>query len=130
MKKKIFLLLALALGVALYIPESRARIWEVVKPVTYPFLGWITQGELDRIATDLVDYEDKYFKFPEAREFDEWMDERYADPNLTRDAWNTPYRLRAGSRTTYYVISAGPDQEFGTDDDLQARLVLPATRRR
>lgn len=121
---KVFLLLLLALGVGLYLPESRAKIWRVVRPVTFPFYSWMTEGEMNRIADDLYDYEETYRQFPGPRGFDAWMDDRYEDPTLTRDSWDTRYRLQPGSRGTFRVVSAGPDREFDTDDD----LVIVGTR--
>lgn len=115
-KVVLFLLAALAIG--LYIPESRAKIWETVKPVTYPFYAWMSRGEMNRIADDLTEYELNYRQFPGPRGFDAWMDERYRDPNLTRDSWNTRYQLRGGRGGTFRIISAGPDATFDTDDDL------------
>lgn len=130
MKTKVFLALILALGVGLYIPQSRARILEAARPALNPLYRFMTRGELERIARDLVDYEKTHFRLPEIRDFPEWMDERYGDTALTRDAWENPYRLRPAGPATFHVVSAGVDGEFGTEDDLLSPPVRPDPRRR
>lgn len=127
-KGKVFLILLLALGVGLYVPETRAKIWDTVKPVTYPFLEWMTRGEMNRIADDLNTYEETYRQFPGPRGFDAWMDERYEDQTLTRDSWDNRYQLRTGSRTTFRIISAGPDGSFDTEDDMVVEGTRPDLR--
>lgn len=125
---KVLLILLAALAVGLYIPESRAKIWDTVEPVTRPFYGWMTRGEMERIADDLVEYERGYHQFPGPRGFDAWMDDRYQDQMLTRDSWETRYQLRGGSRGAFRVISAGPDRAFDTEDDLVIEGTRPDSR--
>ena len=38
--------------------------------------------------------------------------------DLSQDAWGTPYRLKTGAQG-FLVVSAGPDQMFGTKDDIR-----------
>ena len=114
---KIVLLLIAALGVGLYFPQSREAILDAASPLATPAYRWMTNQELQRIADDLerrVSASD----FPLRRgEFDAWLDSRYPEPSSRVDAWGTRYQLEV-SGATFRVISARPDGEFGTDDDL------------
>lgn len=125
---KVILILLAALAVGLYIPSSRQRIWQTVRPVTFPFYGWMTRGEMKRVARDLAEYEQTYRQYPGPRGFDEWMDDRYDDPTLTRDSWGNRYRLRNASRSGFIVISAGPDESYGTADDIEVEGERPDLR--
>lgn len=125
---KVILALLAALAVALYLPQSRQKIWRAVRPVTFPFYGWMTRGEMKRIADDLTQYEQTYRQFPGPRGFDKWLDERYNDQTLTRDSWGTRYELRNGPRGMFIVVSAGPDKSIGTADDLEVEGERPNLR--
>ena len=48
---KLFLVLLLALGAALYFPDSRAWVLDKAKPVVDPMLRTATQSEMDKIVT-------------------------------------------------------------------------------
>ena len=50
--KAIFLFL-IALGAALYFPQSRAVVVDLASPVLTPVLRWSTRGEMERIVGDL-----------------------------------------------------------------------------
>lgn len=125
---KVILILLAALAVGLYVPQSRKRIWQTVRPVTFPFYGWMSRGEMKRIAKDLNQYEQDYRQFPGPRGFGDWMDKRYKDENLTRDSWGTRYELKRGPRHTFLIVSAGPDRTFDTGDDLTTEGVRPDLR--
>ena len=50
---KIIILLALALGAALYFPQSRPVVLDTFAPVINPVLRWQTNGELNQILREL-----------------------------------------------------------------------------
>jgi hypothetical protein len=87
------------------------------------------------IYTNLVMYND--YTLPEKSD-DEWREyirtNSHSDVeqrDTSKDMFGTPYRVRAldsvpgrGGGKGYEVRSAGPDKEFGTDDDIAATRLL------
>ncbi len=115
---RILILLVLALGVGLYVPESRARILETAGPLANPAYRWMSHQQMNQIVDDLELRIQSGGSLPTARgEFDAWLDSRYPQSRSRHDAWGTRYQLRVqGDR--FQVLSAGPDGVFGTEDDL------------
>ncbi len=127
-KGKVFLLLLVALGVGLYVEDSRAAILNFVSPVVQPALNWMTNQELKQIVADLEVHSTSRGELPLGRgEFESWMQSRYRDDRYFTDAWGNPYRLQSQGNT-FRVISAGTDGEFGTDDDLYVEGVRGGRR--
>ncbi len=115
---RLFLLLLVVLGVALYLPDSRATLAEYARPLANPAYRWMTHQELRQIVDDLEVVQGSGQPLPFRREdFDAWLDRRYPQPASRVDAWGTRYRMDF-TPTHFRVISAGPDGVFGTDDDL------------
>jgi hypothetical protein len=115
---RLFLLLVVALGVGLYVPESRARILDVAGPMANPAYRWMSHQQMNQIVTDLEVVVGTGARLPVAHgEFDRWLDQRYRQPRSRHDAWGVRYQLRPRG-DSFDVVSAGPDQEFGTQDDL------------
>lgn len=116
---KIILIVLVALGVGLYFPESRAVMVEHSRPLLDPFHRWVTHQELGRIVDDLEQMRGVGDGLPtRAEAFEAWMERRYQQASSRVDSWGTPYRLEVHA-DSFYVVSAGPDQEFGTDGDLR-----------
>lgn len=127
---RLLLLLVVALGVALYLPDSRAFLVERASPLANPAYRWMSHQQMNQIVEDLELHLGSGGRLPLARgEFDAWLDRRYRQDRSRRDAWGTRYELRSrGDR--FEVLSAGPDRTFGTDDDLvREGTVVPARRR-
>jgi len=127
---RLFLLLLVAFGIALYVPESRAAITEAAHPLANPAYRWMSHQQMSQIVDDLEIVVNTGARLPTARgEFDGWLDRRYRQPRSREDAWGTRYQLRVRGNT-FEVLSAGPDRVFGTDDDLvrSGSLVPTATR--
>lgn len=118
MRGRLLILLAIVLAIALYLPDSRALMGRWMQPLLTPGYRWMTNRELDQIATDFEIYLDARDFSPLRRgEFDAWLDGRYPQSKSRIDSWGTRYTVRT-SRSGFRVISAGPDRELGTDDDL------------
>lgn len=116
--KRIFLLLLVGLGVALIIPDSRAVILERAAPLANPAYKWMASQEMSQIVDDLETRQGTGDGLPVQRgAFEEWLRSRYRDERFHTDPWGTPYGLQAQGRQ-FQVVSAGPDQVFGTDDDI------------
>jgi hypothetical protein len=115
---RILLLLILAFALGLTFPTSRAVIVEHSRPLLNPAYAWMTGQQMTQIVSDLELHQDSRGPLPLGRrEFDEWLERRYPQESTRRDAWGTRFRLELiGDR--FLVVSAGPDKEFGTDDDI------------
>lgn len=115
---KLILVIILALILGLSFPTSRAVILERAQPMLNPAYRWMTVQELNQIVVDLERHQETRGPLPTGRgEFDAWLNQRYPQPGSRRDSWGTRYGLRAvGER--FEVVSAGPDREFDTEDDV------------
>jgi hypothetical protein len=127
---RLFLLLLVAFGIALYVPASRAAIAEAAHPLANPAYRWMSHQQMNQIVDDLEVVLNTGARLPVARgEFDAWLDRRYRQPRSREDAWGTRYQLRVRGNT-FEVVSAGPDGTFGTDDDLvRAGSLVPTGNR-
>jgi hypothetical protein len=118
MRGKLLILLVVVLAIALYLPDSRALMGSWIQPLVTPGYRWMTNQELSQIESDFEFYLENRDYSPLRRgEFDRWLDSRYPQPRSRIDSWGERYTLRM-SRSGFQVISAGPDREVGTDDDL------------
>lgn len=115
---KVLLFLLVALGAALYFPESRAVVVDTTRPALNPWHRWMTHQQLDQIVDDLRTMDASQGRLPTGRgEFEAWLANRYPQESSRVDGWGTPYQLEVvGSMIR--VISAGSDREFGTEEDL------------
>jgi hypothetical protein len=127
---KLILAFLLALGLGLTFPESRAVMVEYARPLLNPAYHWMTVQEMNQIVDDLQFHQETRGDLPSGRgQFDEWMNRRYPQAASRHDAWGTRYRLEVRG-DVFRVISAGPDGEFGTDDDIVREGARGTARRR
>lgn len=61
-------------------------------------------------------------RYPSETQFPAWMHATFKE-NQVRDvlvdSWGTPFRYTAAPRgKAFHLVSAGPDKEYDTDDDL------------
>lgn len=94
-----------------------------------------TRALLHRVGIALDEYYNKHNKYPPVQGQGDfrWVRKLLAETNLSLsprewkdnvliDAWKTPIRYKVLTNPDGYIlISAGPDQEFGTDDDIELR---------
>lgn len=115
---RLFLILAALFGAALYYPPTREPVLDFLRPALNPGFAWASRGEMQQIVRDLQDVERMGRSLPTGRgEFERWMSNRYQLFESTVDSWGNPYRFELRGQTIR-IISAGPDQEYGTADDL------------
>lgn len=118
MIRTLIILLVGALGVGLYLPDSRALILARAEPLLEPVYQWTTERELLEMGRTLSSYvtgrNDGSFR---RRDLDSWLDSEYPQRADRVDSWGTPYVAEVNS-STVQVQSAGPDRVFGTPDDI------------
>ncbi len=128
MAKAIFLFI-LCFGAAMYFPQTRPTVVELLAPVLNPALTWQTQGEMDQIARELQSLNRQGQPLPKAgKEFNEWMLRNFQGGSGL-DAWDNPYTLRIWPDSVG-IISNGPDMEIRTEDDLLVTALIQRQRRR
>ena len=83
-----------------------------------------TRGKIDSIATAVKIYEIDTGQFPSGLQnllqnpgAANWQGP-YIKGGLPTDAWGVEFQYALTSETTYKITSAGPDQQFGTEDDI------------
>ncbi|TVR60911.1 MAG: hypothetical protein EA422_13310 [Gemmatimonadales bacterium] len=112
----VVLIVLLLLG--LTFEPSREIMVETARPALVPAYRWMTLHEMNQIVKDLESHQETRGPLPAGdREFDAWLNQRYPQPASREDAWGTRYRLQV-TADGFRVMSAGPDQEFGTGADL------------
>ena len=111
---KLILLLIVALGVALAIPSTRARITE---PVIERINLEITPRRLEMIATRLEEERGLGRPIPDSEALGTWL---LRNTSLSaEDPWGNRYFVQQRS-DGFIVGSNGPDGERGTPDDMTA----------
>jgi hypothetical protein len=117
---KLMPLMAVTAGAAANQDEMKAQ----VEKYTGLVMGVAVQVELHQISRTLYAELASGDKLPDAYSFEDYLrknfqTQRGSERDISRDFWGTPYHLTTDDRG-FEVISAGPDQQFGTDDDLSA----------
>lgn len=127
------LLAALILTLAiLTIPPLRAKAephlesaghWLVegpLSPVVNPFRTMKTRQEIGQVTSELVQDRNNGYLPPTVEELDLYIHRRVEGSDGV-DGWGTPYTL-IREPDSVAVVSAGPDREFGTDDDISEKI--------
>lgn len=116
---RLILLIILGLAVAMYFPDSRAMLAETAQPVLTPMFRWQTASATEKVVRELKTYEQEHYnQLPDRRQWPEWLEDRYGEAGAL-DAWGSRFHLQT-TRDSFYVVSFGPDQIFGTEDDIKA----------
>ena len=117
---KLLPLMAVAGGVAANQEEVKTQVEKYSGMV----MGVAVHVELRQIGRMLYAEHASGSSLPSSYDFQDYLRknfrvERGSDRDVSEDFWGTPYELEHDERG-FSVISAGPDQSFGTDDDLKA----------
>src|SRR5436309_1106451 len=82
------------------------------------------RNELEPVRKALLDEDALGWKFPTNNdELSSALRNATFDPENLADPWGTPYRYNFGidyRNRTLNIVSAGPDKQFGTADDIEA----------
>lgn len=128
---RVLFFVAIALGAAMYFPQSRAVVLDVSEPVLNPVRRWSTRGEMRQIARDLESESQTGSGFPQNQEeFVLWMDRTYREGSeSSMDPWGNVYTLRFFP-DSFGVVSLGPDGQPETGDEEMVTGELEGTVRR
>ena len=75
-----------------------------------------TRTEMGAIAEALESYHHTTGSYPQ--DYDAFINSKPIWSNWRTDSWNNPYNYNLRDSTCYELISAGEDQQHGTEDDL------------
>jgi hypothetical protein len=100
-----------------------------LSPVVNPFRRAGTQSEIGDVIRELLQDRNNGYLPPPQDEFQVYI-QRRVEGGDGIDGWGTPYTLVADGDSVG-VVSAGPDREFDTDDDIvvKIRFATPAYMR-
>jgi hypothetical protein len=106
------------------------RLEGPLSPVLTPYRRLKTQSQMGKAVSALVSRRNMGYPPPKPIEFQEFIQARELSPD-GMDAWGAPYLLRQ-RRDSLDIISAGPDIQYHTDDDLvvSIRYEEPVRERR
>jgi hypothetical protein len=126
MFKKLFMLCAVVLAVAVAVPSTRARIQaRAITPVTDAIGVRLVPRRLDAMADQLDVRLGRAERLP-VENFPAWLRRDYSGPDF--DPWDQSWFLQVGRRQ-YTVGSMGPDRQMGTADDItESRNLAQAPR--
>ena len=114
---RLILLVILGIVAAFCFPDSRAMLMDKGAPVINPFLRMATGSEMDKVASDLMNYRMENFgRLPGRRQFPTWLDDQYSG-GANRDSWGNAYEYTL-RRRDFELRSYGPDRIRGTGDDI------------
>ena len=113
------LAMAIAGGVIAGNTDELQRFYEELTAQTQ----YVVSGMDMRNIGQMLDYEYlRKGRYPAEARFQAWMQENFKENQfreLASDTWGTPFEYTTGEGAkTFRLVSAGPDREHGTDDDL------------
>jgi hypothetical protein len=135
--KKLLLLILIFVGVATSVQPVRERVEPRFRPIRDyvvrevgpeirrgidPVYRWSAVQEMRQIARELRQRELSFLPLPQPREFQKFLERQHYGGKNGLDPWDTPYMLVL-KRDSIVVISAGPDRERNTTDDI--RVAVP-----
>lgn len=91
-----------------------------LSPAVNPYRELEAEGAISKVIRAMVRDRNSGFIRPEDDEFTDYMVRKIEDEDGI-DPWGTPYILQS-TRDSVAVISAGPDLEYGTDDDIRESI--------
>ena len=114
-------ILALSVSVLLF-TDAPERIKELYDEAVLTGGQLATAGDM-RSISNMFDYHYlKRGRLPRQEDFGRWLEATFktsVDRDLAIDHWGTPYVYEVNEELNRYrLISAGPDMEVGTADDL------------
>lgn len=119
---KVVLVALVLFALSLAIPQTRPTVIEHSEPVLYPVFMWQVNSEMERIGSEVTSFENQYYKLPtSSSKFPGWLASRFKEEKARTDSWGTEYRFKIWP-DSFAIISAGPDREHATDDDIQHAL--------
>jgi hypothetical protein len=132
---KMLLVVLILMGAAWAYPPSRERIAHAATPVLEklgpvgerllaPAKRYQARSELDFLVKQMKMDRDEARPLPDARTFPQWIQRKRPSGGDENDPWDTPYYLIPAS-DGLSVVSAGPDRQRGTEDDIRESLPLP-----
>ena len=117
---KLFLLLLLALGVTMAVPQGRSLLQEKAAPVMNGFKAKLVPMRLNAMADQLEARLSRRQPLPIP--FEPWLNREFT--GSAEDPWGRLYYLRPG-RGNFTVGSMGPDGEERSADDITVTRQLP-----
>lgn len=114
MKKLAIFVIALV-GIGMLVPQSRARILDLMTPLNKMNGERSARRHLDRIAIDLLRTEARTGSFTQPGAFGGWLRENYGSD---QDPWGSPYYLQVYA-DSFVVGSLGADARWLSDDDVR-----------
>ncbi len=134
--KRLFLVLVVAGGAALTVPDLRARArphlepafgdvmdwWaDRLQPVVDPALRWSATNELRTVLRSLREASQMGQPLPDPARFPTYVMQKHVSGRGGNDPWGTPYYLIV-TPDSLIGGSAGPDGERGTADDIRVSV--------
>jgi hypothetical protein len=131
--KRLILWGLIFLGIGTSVPAVRERLAPRVAPARDylvrevgpplqrgfdPAYRWLTVQEMRRIGAELRRRELMLQQLPSPREFQSFLAKQIYVQRAGLDPWGTPYSLQI-TRDSIIILSAGPDKERGTADDIR-----------
>lgn len=127
--RRLVLLVIAGVLVTTYLPDSRAWLADMLRPLWAPVVRWNTEQEMAQVGRDVVGHEVQMGRLPDRRNWIEWLDWRYPVDDLKLDAWGSTYQLRVWADSVA-IVSWGPDRIRNTEDDFQVSTPRERRRRR
>ncbi|MGK7311646.1 MAG: hypothetical protein ACN0LA_05350 [Candidatus Longimicrobiales bacterium M2_2A_002] len=145
MKTKIVLGILVIALIVMTVPQLRVRVDPVLdragesfsealhgplSPIVNPYRRLKSESEIGKAVRELIQDRNMGYLRPQPDDFRAYM-QREVEGEDGLDAWGTPYIILP-ARDSLAIVSAGPDLQYDTEDDLveKIRYREPAYMRR
>lgn len=113
--KKLALFVIALVGIGMLVPQSRARLLDLMAPLSKRSGERSARRHLDRIALDLQRTEARTGALTQPAAFRGWLQDNYGSD---QDPWGSPYYLEVYS-DSFVVGSLGADARWLSEDDVR-----------
>ena len=93
-----------------------ARMEGPMSPVLHPYRRLKTRTEISRVMTELIHARNLGYRRPDPADFQEFIAQQVEDEDGL-DYWGSPY-IAVPRADSLAVVSAGPDLQYYTEDDI------------
>jgi hypothetical protein len=125
---KFFLTAFMLTGAALFNPAIRGQVAPHVQFAFDPIYKWSTNGRIGEITRIIEAQAAQGRRVPQTQEeLARLIAQEFSWRDSALDSWGTPFYVKR-ERFAVRVVSAGPDREPGTADDLAGKPIAVTPR--
>jgi hypothetical protein len=107
-------------GIDRFRAEAGERLEGPMSPVLNPYRRLKTRTEISRVMTELIHARNLGYRRPDPDDLQEFIAQKLEEED-GRDYWGSPY-IAVPQQDSLAVVSAGPDLQYHTEDDIMLKI--------